>query len=79
MDSFPRPMIATLVDSIVEQELISFLDVYFRYNQIFMHLVHEENFIFMIEKEIYCYKVMPLGLKNVGTTYQQLVNKMFRE
>ena len=28
---------------------------------------------------MYCYKVMPFGLKNVGTTYQILVNKMFYE
>ena len=28
---------------------------------------------------IFCYKVMPFGLKNAGATYQRLVNKMFAD
>ena len=32
---------------------------------------------FIIERGIFCYKVMSFGLKNTGATYQRLVNKMF--
>ena len=28
---------------------------------------------------IYCYKAMPFSLKNVGATYQRLVNMMFKD
>ena len=33
----------------------------------------------MTSRGIYCYKVMPFGLKNAGSTYQQLVNMMFAD
>ncbi|KAL2228596.1 UNVERIFIED_CONTAM: Retrovirus-related Pol polyprotein from transposon 17.6 [Sesamum indicum] len=32
---------------------------------------------YVSEKGIYCYNMIPFGLKNAGATYQQLVNKMF--
>ncbi|KAA0031643.1 uncharacterized protein E5676_scaffold409G00730 [Cucumis melo var. makuwa] len=47
------------------------------YNQIRMALSDEEMTAFRTPKGIYYYKVMPFGLKNVGTTYQRARQKVF--
>lgn len=59
--------------------MMSFIDAYSGYNQILMHLEDQEKTTFIIGRGIYCYKVMPLGLKNAGAIYQRLVNKMFAD
>ena len=37
----------------------------------------QEKTSFVISQGLFCYKVMPFGLKNARATYQRLVNKMF--
>ena len=37
----------------------------------------QEKTSFVTSQGLYCYKVMPFGLKNTGATYQRLVNRMF--
>ena len=39
----------------------------------------QEKTTFIISQGLYCYKVMPFGLKNAGAIYQRLVNKMFNK
>ena len=75
-DSYPLPSIDALVDSASGCKLLSFLDSFLGYNQIKMHPMDEEKTAFMTEKSCYCYKVMPFGLKNVGATYQRLMDKV---
>ena len=44
-----------------------------------MHLDDQEKMAFITKRGIFCYKVMPFGLKNTSATYQRLVNKMFAD
>ena len=76
-DSFPLPRIDQLVDATAGHEMLSFMDAYSGYNQIKMHKPDEEMTAFTMDQGLYCYTVMPFGLKNAGATYQRLVNKMF--
>jgi hypothetical protein len=41
--------------------------------------IDQERTSFITNRRLYCYKMMPFGLKNAGATYQRLVNKMFKE
>ncbi|KAL0395967.1 UNVERIFIED_CONTAM: Transposon Ty3-G Gag-Pol polyprotein [Sesamum calycinum] len=78
-DSYLLPRIDTLIDSMSGCELMSFLDAFQGYNQIRLARDDQEKTSFVIDQGIFCYNVMPFGLKNAGATYQRLVNNMFRE
>ena len=77
-DSFRLPRIDQIVDASVGHGMLSFLDAFSGYHQILMHCPDTEKTSFITPHGLYCYNVMPLGLKNVGATYQRLVTKMFR-
>ncbi|XP_062019159.1 uncharacterized protein LOC133735742 [Rosa rugosa] len=78
-DSFPLPRIDQLVDATAGHELLSMMDAFSGYNQIKMHPSDQECTTFTTDKGLYCYNVMPFGLKNTGATYQRLMNAMFAE
>ena len=39
----------------------------------------EEKITFITDRGLFYYKIMPFGLNNTGTTYQWLVNRIFKE
>ena len=78
-DSFSLPQIDQLVDAMVGHELLSFIDAYSEYNQILTYEPDEEHTSFITDRGLYCYKATPFSLKNLGGTYQRLVNKMFKD
>ena len=60
-------------------KLLSFMDAYSGYSQIRMRPPVEDKTTFTTSQKIYCYKVMPFGLKNTGATIQRMVNKVFKD
>uniref|UniRef100_A0A2N9G4P3 Uncharacterized protein n=1 Tax=Fagus sylvatica TaxID=28930 RepID=A0A2N9G4P3_FAGSY len=76
-DDFPLPNTELMVDSTIGHEALSFMDGSSGYNQIRMAPEDEELTAFRTPKGIYCYKVMPFGLKNAGATYQRAMQKIF--
>nr|CAN67118.1 hypothetical protein VITISV_035158 [Vitis vinifera] len=77
-DSFPLPRIDQIVDSTSGQWMLSFLDAFSGYHQIPMSPDDEEKTAFITSHDLYCYKVMPFGLKNAGATYHRLMTKIFK-
>ncbi|XP_057461067.1 uncharacterized protein LOC130751463 [Actinidia eriantha] len=76
-DDFPLPITELMIDATTGHEALSFMDDSSSYNQIRMAPRDEELTAFRTPKGIYCYKVMPFGLKNAGATYQRAMQKIF--
>ena len=53
------------------------MDILSGYNQIKLDEADQEKTSFITSQCLFYYKVMSFGLKNVGITYQRLMNKMF--
>ena len=68
-----------MVDNTCGFERMSFMDGYSGYNQIKMHPDDEKHTSFRTPQGVYCYTVMPFGLKNAGATYQRAMSTIFRE
>ena len=75
-DSFPLPLIDQIIDAIAGHGILSFLDAFFGYHQIPMQPPDVEKTTFITPHGLYCYDLMPFGLKNAGATYQRLVTKI---
>ena len=58
-DEFPLPRIDTLVDAAVGSEMLSMLDCFLGYDQIFMKKSDEEKTSFTTPFGTYCYVRMP--------------------
>ena len=76
-EDFPLPNIKIMVDATTGHEALSFMDGFSGYNQIRIAPEDEELTAFRTSKGIYCYKVIPFGLKNARATYQCAMQRTF--
>jgi hypothetical protein len=72
-DPFPLPRIDQIIDSTAGCARLSFLDAYSGYNQIKLKKEDKEKIAFITPYDVFCYQVMPFGLKNAGATYQRMM------
>lgn len=65
-DSYPLLYIDQLVDATMGHKLLAFISAFFGYNQTHMVPKDEEKMTFIIDHGLFCYTMMPFGLKNQG-------------
>jgi hypothetical protein len=75
-DEFPLPRIDSLVDAAASSELMSLLDCYSSYHQIWMKKEDEPKTSFITPSGTYCYLRMPEGLKNAGGSFSRMTAKV---
>ena len=78
---YVMPIVDTLVDSTANNELLSFMDSFSRYNQILIVVDDISKIAFKCPDSLGTFEwlVMPFGLKNAGTTYQRAMNAIFHD
>jgi len=76
-DEFSLPITDIMIDNTYDFERMSFMDGFSGYNQIKMYPEDKKHTSFRSPVRIYCYTMMPFGLKNVGATYQRAMNVIF--
>jgi hypothetical protein len=76
-DPYPLPRIDQIVDSTSGCDLLSFLDAYSGFHQIQMSRQDRKHTAFVIVDGLYCYVVMPYGLKNALPTFVRAMSKTF--
>jgi hypothetical protein len=76
-DPYPLPRKNQIMDSTSGCDLLSFLDAYSGFHQIQMSRQDRKHTTFVTVDGLYCYVVMPYGLKNALPTIVRAMSKTF--
>jgi hypothetical protein len=75
-DNFPLPWIDKIVDSATGCEVMSLLEFFSGYHQIYMKEEDKASTSFITPFGTYCFIRMPEGLKNIGSTFSRLTKRV---
>jgi hypothetical protein len=78
-DNFPLLRIDKIVDYAAGYEVISLLDCFLGYHQIYMKEEDKASTSFITPFGTYCFVWMPKGLKNDGSTFSRLTKKVLED
>ena len=77
--TFSLPHIDLLIDNTAGYEMLSFMDGFSGYNQIWLAEEDQDKTSFTTPWGTYYYVVMPFRLKNAGATYQRAMMVLFHD
>ncbi|TKC11883.1 reverse transcriptase-like protein, partial [Robertmurraya kyonggiensis] len=76
-DDFPLPRIDSVVDDAANSEILSLLDCFSGYHQVWMKQEDEEKTSFITPFGPFCFVRMSEGLRNAGSTFSRMTKKVF--
>jgi len=78
-DEFSLPITDVMIGNTCNFEMMSFMDGFLVHNQIKMYPDDEKHTLFWTPLGVFCYMIMPFGLKNASATYQHAMSTIFHD